>query len=292
MKRYQVKHRTTYQYKEEVSLGHNEARLIPRTLEHQFVKKTSVKITPQPEIYEERKDYYGNTVSYFSIEDSHKKLDVVAQSEIELNPRREVDLSKSLPWEDSKQSLYQDKHPNYLKARQFVFDSSKAYTHPAIQTFAKASFPSGRPLLEATMDLVYRIYDEFDFDPKATTISTPVETVLERKKGVCQDFAHLAISCLRSLGFAASYISGYLETLPPPGKPKLQGADASHAWFAIFCPYHGWVEFDPTNNQLPNFQYITLGWGRDYLDISPLKGIIFGGGKTTLSVAVDVIPQS
>jgi len=176
-----------------------------------------------------------------------------------------------------------------LDAKQYVLDSPMVTTTQELADYARASFLPGRPLVDVVSDLMQRIYTDFTYDPAFTTIATPLSTVLAHRRGVCQDFAHLAIGCLRSFGLSARYISGYVETLPEPGKPRLIGADASHAWFAVYLPGVGWLDFDPTNNKLPYDQHITLAWGRDYADVTPLKGIAFGGGQHTLSVSVDVL---
>jgi transglutaminase-like putative cysteine protease len=176
------------------------------------------------------------------------------------------------------------------EAYQFIFDSPYVTIWPAIRRFAAPSFSAGRPFLEAVQDLTERIYRTFTYDPTATSISTPLHDVLRHRRGVCQDFAHLEIACLRSQGLAARYVSGYLVTQPPPGQPRLRGADASHAWLSVYCPDLGWIEVDPTNNVFPGSGHIRVAFGRDYSDVSPIKGVVLGGGEHTLQVAVDVVP--
>jgi len=200
----------------------------------------------------------------------------------------EAGLLDSPPWEAVRERVAADTTTPGLEARDFVLPSAFVPPDDAVWDYARASFPPGRPLLEAVRDLTRRIHQEFRYDPGFTTIVTPLAEVLAHRRGVCQDFAHLQIACLRSLGLPARYVSGYLETLPPPGKAKLQGADASHAWVSVYDPEQGWTDFDPTNDQLVGEQHITTAWGRDYGDVTPLKGIIFGGGEHTLEVAVDV----
>jgi transglutaminase-like putative cysteine protease len=174
--------------------------------------------------------------------------------------------------------------------QEFVFPSSLIRRLPALGDYAAGSFVAGRPLLEAIMDLTRRIHGDLKFDPKATTVATPLEQVIRNGRGVCQDFAHFQIGCLRAIGLPARYVSGYLETLPPPGKPKLVGADASHAWVQAFVPPVGWIDIDPTNNLIASDRYITVARGRDFDDVSPIRGVIVGGGKHELSVGVDVTP--
>jgi transglutaminase-like putative cysteine protease len=285
---YKVTHKTHYKYKEKVALGHNEAHLIPRELPYQHCVEHQLTVRPAPMVCVQREDYFGNSLAYFSLEKPHKELQVIGYSVVEVTPRKDVALQDSLPWEDVRHLLRTEKEARFIKAREFVFNSPHAYAHSGVEHFAQSCFTPGRPLLEVVMDLTHQIFESCEFDPHATTVSTPVETVAKKRKGVCQDFAHLAISCLRSYGLAAMYVSGYLETLPPPGQPKLQGSDASHAWISVYSPQQGWIDFDPTNNKRPISQYITLAWGRDYSDVTPLKGIIFGGGKMNLSVAVDM----
>ena len=169
-------------------------------------------------------------------------------------------------------------------------DSPFVAVRPAFREYAEPSFLPGRPLLEAVADLNERIYREFKYDPHFTTVATPLDEVLSERRGVCQDFAHLAIACLRSLGLAARYVSGYILTVPPPGRPRLVGADASHAWLSVFVPGLGWADFDPTNDLLPDLQHVTLAWGRDFSDISPLRGVILGGGEQKIDVRVTVEP--
>jgi len=183
----------------------------------------------------------------------------------------------------------QDQTLEILDARQYVLDSPMVTITPELADYAQSSFTANRALVDVVHDLMQRIYKDFTYDPAFTTIATPLSEVLSFRRGVCQDFAHLAIACLRAYGMAARYISGYVETLPEPGKPRLVGADASHAWFSVFIPGTGWLDFDPTNNTVPLDQHITLAWGRDYADVTPLKGIAFGGGQHTLSVSVDVL---
>jgi len=286
--RYRVRHQTRYRYAEAVSLCHNEAYLLPRSCLRQRCLRSSLKIKPGPALVREREDFFGNRVSYFAVQSRHDRLQVTADSEVEVWPLREAALFGSPPWETVRDQVAADISPAGLEARDFMLASAFTPLDGAIRDFARPSFARGRPLLEAVRELTERIHLEFTYEPGFTTIVTPLAEVLAHRRGVCQDFAHLQIACLRSLGLPARYVSGYLETLPPPGQTKLQGADASHAWIAVYDPEQGWTDFDPTNDQLVGEQHITTAWGRDYGDVTPLKGIIFGGGKHTLEVAVDV----
>ena len=192
------------------------------------------------------------------------------------------------PWESVRALLEQDHSPPGLEARQFVYDSHYVKASPALAAYAAPSFPANRPVLEAARDLTRRIHQDFQYDPKATTVATPIQEVLEHRRGVCQDFAHLQIGCLRALGLSARYISGYLRTVPPPGQERLVGVDASHAWLSVYCPGWGWVDLDPTNDLIPSDGHLVLAWGRDYDDVSPVKGVNLGGGRHSVIVGVDV----
>lgn len=287
--KYRLIHTTHYEYNESVSLCHNEAHLVPRLTSFQKVVHNQLVINPPPSLQRERVDFFGNPTTYFSIQFPHKQLSVTSESEVHLQEST-YDLEKSPSWEQVQTILNSDStNPSLLDAREFTFDSPFVAVTDELHAYALPSFPAGRSILDATNDLMNRVFTEFVYDPNFTTIITPLTDVLAHKRGVCQDFAHLMIGCIRSMGLAARYVSGYLETLPPPGQEKLQGSDASHAWLAVFVPELGWVDFDPTNNKIPNNQHITTAWGRDYSDVTPLKGIIFGGGDNVLSVSVDVL---
>lgn len=286
---YAVTHHTLYRYSSSVAQCHNEARLTPRDTPWQRCPISRVQINPPPAMTAERLDFFGNRVTYFAIQDIHQALEVTAVSEVSVDPRPVPELESTPPWEAVAGSLGRGPDEETIEARQFALESP--YVNccaEALRDYARDSFAAGRPLLAAAWDLTRRIYRDFTYDPKFTTLATPLQEVLDNRRGVCQDYAHLAIGCLRALGLAARYMSGYLENLPAPGRPRLTGADASHAWLAVYCPGHGWIEFDPTNNCLPGVQHITLAWGRDYGDVAPLKGVMVGGGSHTLDVAVKV----
>ena len=307
--KYRITHTTYYNYSQAVELCQNEARLQPRDFWRQQCQSSHFEISPEPFDFHERLDYFGNHVAYFAIQKAHTQLVVTAISEVTIFPEQHTfDLFNQITWEQarnllqetpttmqvqsqSQQSQFQlqSQTLDMLDARQYLIDSPMVTCSIDIQNYAQASFLANRPLVDVVRDLMQRIYSDFTYDPTFTTIATPLSEVLTHRRGVCQDFAHLAIACLRSFGIAARYVSGYVETRPQAGKPRIVGADASHAWFAVYIPGIGWLDFDPTNNTVPLDQHITLAWGRDYADVTPLKGIAFGGGQHTLSVSVDVL---
>ncbi len=223
------------------------------------------------------------------MEMTHRTMTVSAESVIDRQPPK-IDMATNIPWESIAERLRHPSEQADAEAVQFVFDSRYSQASDEVLRFAEPSFPPGRSIVEATADLNRRIFDEFEYDPSATLISTPTLTVLQERRGVCQDFAHLQIACLRSLGLAARYVSGYLLTHPPAGQVKLVGSDASHAWISVYIGNNNWLDFDPTNNLMPSDEHITIGWGRDYADICPIQGVLIGGGHSTLTVSVDVAP--
>lgn len=290
--KYTITHRTLYHYSSGVALCHNEARLLPRQTPWQRCQPSRVAIKPRPALSAEREDFFGNRVLYFAIQDIHQRLEVKIVTDVEvLDTRPFNETSSSPPWQQVRRTLREDPDPEIIEARLFELDSRFVTLDPSFREYAQPSFSPGRPLLEAVADLNRRIFREFTYDPHFTTVATPLNEVLSQRRGVCQDFAHLAIACLRGLGLAARYVSGYLETLPPPGRPRLIGADASHAWLAVYVPGAGWAEFDPTNDCMPQERHVTLAWGRDYGDVAPLTGVMTGGGSHSLDVSVDVAPQ-
>jgi transglutaminase-like putative cysteine protease len=288
--KYRVTHQTTYKYSKDVSLCHNVAHLLPRSTSNQKCEISELKITPLPRVINEWLDIFGNRQASFSIEKPHQKLVVTAISDVEITPSDSLlDNAFPITWEDAVEHLQRTKNEDSVDAQMFLFESEYIEFNDDIKSFSDTSFTPKRSLLDAVEDLMHRIYKEFEYDPHFSSIATPLEDVIRHKKGVCQDFAHLAIACLRMQGIAARYVSGYIETIPPEGKEKLIGADASHAWFSVYVPHLGWVDFDPTNAKIPDEQHITVAWGRDYADVAPLKGVIFGGGnKNVLDVSVDV----
>jgi len=297
--RYHVIHETSYSYDSPVSLSRQHLHLTPRDCPWQSCIAHRISIDPEPTLSLSRLDHFGNPVRQFAIEAPHSTLVVRAESTIEVRPHLPggglaTVLPPSSPWESVSAALAYGATPVRLEANNFLFESPYVRVKREFAAYASPSFPPNRPLLEAVKALMSRIHAEFEFDPEATTVSTPVIKVLENKRGVCQDFAHLMLACLRSLGLAARYVSGYLLTRPPPGQPRLIGADASHAWVSVYCPDGKgggrWVDFDPTNDVLPDTQHITLAWGRDFGDVSPLRGVILGGDAHELDVAVTVTP--
>jgi len=287
---YRIAHRTTYKYKYPVSVGNHVACLTPRSLSNHQVTRSELHIQPAPATRTERVDYFGNLLCFFTVQEPHKELVVEARSEVVVEESATSWPQPSLPWEEAVRSLPDDLSSEGLEAYQFGFESPRIRMRPEFAAYARQSFTPGRPMQEALLDLTARIHKDFRFDSKVTTVRTPTEEVFRKRRGVCQDFAHLQIACLRSLNLAARYISGYLRTYPPPGQPRLVGADASHAWVSAYCPGAGWLDMDPTNNLVPSNGHVTLAWGRDYGDVSPLRGLILGGGAHTLKVAVDMEP--
>jgi transglutaminase-like putative cysteine protease len=287
--KYAITHKTTYTYFEPVSLCHNIVKLVPRATDNQFCEKTTVNIYPPPAMLDEYEDFFGNKVIYFSIEKEHSQLILSVTSEIGklFLPEREINSGSPATLEEVKQELLGFKTvPNEI--RQYIFETPMTAWDEKIKAYALQSFIAGRPVFDAAMELMQRIYTDFAFKPGFTTIATPLAVVMQQRKGVCQDFAHFAIACVRSVGLAARYVSGYIETISPAGAEKLIGADASHAWFSVYISNRGWIDFDPTNNVLPTHQHVTIGWGRDYADIAPFKGIILSSGLHELTVSVDV----
>jgi len=286
---YRVTHTTTYDYSQQVTLCHNLAHLIPRSSPRQLCQETNLTITPTPAVVNSIIDYFGNPVTFFTVQEPHRRLVIRAEhtTEVQVFPPPEPHYTP--PWESVRDRLHLDRSAESLDAYQYVFDSPYIRSSSELTQYAEPSFRPGRPILEAVLDLTARIHCEFAYDPKATTLTTTLNEVLAGKRGVCQDFAHLEIGCLRSLGLAARYVSGYLLTQPPFGRERLIGSDASHAWISVFCPGSGWIDVDPTNNTVSLDEHILLAWGRDYDDVSPIKGVILGGGKHEVKVAVDVV---
>ena len=286
---YKISHKTTYRYRHPVSMGNHVACLTPRSLPRHRVLSHHLRIYP-PAKLTERTDYFGNQLSFFTIQRSHQRLVVEARSEVILDERDKPSLRESPAWEKAAELTRENHDRESLDASQFVFESPRIRPSAQLAAYALQSFTPGRQFVSALLDLTDRIYRDFKFDAKATSVRTSTEEVFRKRRGVCQDFAHLQIACLRSLSLPARYVSGYLRTYPPPGRPRLIGADASHAWISAYCPNVGWLDVDPTNNLMPNYNHVTLGWGRDYGDVSPLRGLILGGRDHTLKVNVDVEP--
>lgn len=286
---YRIVHQTRYLYHEPVSRCYNVARLMPRILPYQAVEASELAIIPGETDSREQSDFFGNRVNYFSIHRLHDSLTVTATTQVQIRPEKRIgDRYEDLSWHQVRERMLTDRDPDTLDARQFLMASPLVQLAPELSVFAAQSFPDNGGLLDGVFHLMHQIHTEFEYVPGFTTITTPMDELYQYRRGVCQDFAHFAIGCLRVMGFAARYVSGYIETMPAEGKSRLRGADASHAWFAVYVPDRGWVDFDPTNDSIPKDQHITVAWGRDYSDVTPLKGIIFSSGSHELSVAVDV----
>lgn len=286
--RYRVSHNTTYSYEDFVSISHNEARLTPRRTARQSTTRTQFLIEPVPAELVTESDYFGNVVSFFSIEESHARLAVTAVSEVEVSGDPPPDGPNSPPWETVRERVPGDHSRAGLEALGYTFDSPFVRQSDDAVAYARQSFTEGRPIIEAAAELTRRIHADFRYEQGSTSIATPVSEVLRARRGVCQDFAHLEIAMLRGLGLPVRYVSGYVRTRPKDGRPELVGGDASHAWLAVYAGDLGYVDLDPTNGSLPVDEHVTLAWGRDFGDVSPLKGVILGGGRHSLAVNVEV----
>jgi transglutaminase-like putative cysteine protease len=279
-------HTTTYTYSEPVSLCQSEVHLAPRATALQSVMSHELAVVPKPDLSTARQDYFGNETIYFSIDEPHQHLSIVAASVIELRRAEPIHPGLTPPWEQVREAVRRHDSADAFEALQFVFESPRIVVGPEFAAYARRSFPAGRPLLEGALELCRRINREFDYDQRATTVTTPVGEVLRSRHGVCQDFAHVMIAALRSLGLPARYVSGYLRS----GDGAI-GAQASHAWASVFCLGFGWLDFDPTNDVMAiGDQHITVAWGRDYSDVTPVKGVALGGGEQVIDVKVQVIP--
>ena len=294
--RYHILHDTIYRYDQPVGESRQIIRLTPRELPWQHALAHRLDVVPEPSRSVDYLDGFGNPVRAIHLESEHDHLMIRAESWVELLPRNIPPPTQTPVWEQVRELLvyHADQRfaPDALQATAFKFESTHVRVKREFAEYAQPVFSPGRPLLDAVMALMGKIHSEFTFDAEATDVSTPVTDVLANRRGVCQDFSHLMISCLRSMGLAARYVSGYILTRPPPGKPRLVGADATHAWVSVFCPGLGWVDFDPTNNLCPNLEHVTVGWGRDFADVSPLRGVILGGGGHEPEIAVTVVPET
>jgi len=285
---FRITHITDYKYSDPVDLSWNKACLLPRETPRQHCLSSQLKITPEPVAVRERLDSFGNRLHYFALQKPHPELVVQAVSEVAVIPAPAIVSLHNAPWEDVRAQLAKPGAVDVLEALPFLHESALVQGLPPLADYARSSFAAGRSLVAAADELMQRIFQDFKYDPSATNIATPGAEIMAKRHGVCQDFAHLGVGCLRALGLAARYVSGYIETLPPPGQERLIGADASHAWFSVYCGADGWVDFDPTNNQIASEQHVTLAWGRDFSDVSPLRGVALGGGEHSVSVSVDV----
>ena len=290
--RLSITHETQYRYSSPVVLSQQLLHLTPRALPWQRCDAHEISVEPTANEITEREDYYGNRTASLVIAVPHPALVVRAASTVSVEPRARAALAAPrVSWEAVRARLSALDAPPLVEPAEFLFDSPHVERSRELADYAVKSFTARRAILESALDLARRIHKDFKFDRTATSVSTPLKQVLKQRSGVCQDFAHLMIGCLRSIGLAARYVSGYLLTAPPPGRPRLIGADASHAWASLYCGERvGWIDIDPTNNCIVDDAHVTLGWGRDFADVTPMRGVILGGGTQTLSVRVTVSP--
>ena len=285
---YHVRHETRFHYSVPATSSIHLLKLKPQTLPSQECMDFEMVVLPKGGSVREYRDYFGNHCHFLELGEIHSEFSVRSHSAVSVRLPYCPDLSETPAWNMVRRQILRGAVTGDGRPEEFVVPSSMVKVAPAIKEFSLNFFRPGRGILDAAMALNSYIYEHFEFDPTATELSTPVEEVLRIKRGVCQDFAHLAIACFRSLDLPARYISGYIETEAPPGHRKLMGVDASHAWFAFFCPGIGWIELDPTNGCIPSMRHIKIGYGRDYADVSPVSGILIGGGARTMEVLVDV----
>lgn len=286
--KYRVTHTTTYQYSETVRRAYSQARLSPRDGDGQQCLQHRLTVLPGAEDYRERADYFGNRTAYFVLQTPHDTLQVTATSDVEVTvPAPDLAVYPPITWEQARAELGAAR-PIQVEPFDLSLPTPATAATAEIDAYTATSFSPGRGLVEAVLELMHRIHTDFTYQSGVTDVSTPLSQVMTHRSGVCQDFAHLLIACLRSRGLAARYVSGYLETLPPPGQAKLRGADASHAWAAALVPGYGWLDLDPTNDSVPGGRHITTAWGRDYFDVAPLQGVLYGGGSHELEVSVDM----
>jgi transglutaminase-like putative cysteine protease len=289
--RYRIIHRTEYSYQIMVTLSQQYLHLTPRDFRYQHTLTHRIDIDPLQDEQLARQDYFGNSTLHVTLTTPHQSLRVNVESTVELYARpTPADIAVSAAWENLQQQIRQPQRILPPETMQTLYNSPHIACSNTLRDYALQSFTPNRPLLEAALDLTQRIHRDFEFDSNATDISTPLDQVWAGRRGVCQDFAHWMIGCLRSIGLPARYVSGYILTHPQEGQPRLIGADASHAWVSVYSPEFGWVDFDPTNHCLVQHEHITLGWGRDFSDVSPLRGVVLGGGEQILGVSVTVAP--
>lgn len=287
--KYRITHTTKYKYAGTVPIGYNRVYLTPRNFPGQECLRSQLSVEPVPAVFGQRsRDFYGNEVVFFTVQEQHNVLEITARSEVRLNPVLIVDPASTAPWEEALRLVREGRDPDTFDALQFTFPAETVAVSAALRDYARESFAPGTPVLAAAAGLMTRIYKDFAYDPEATTVTTPVEEILEKRRGVCQDFAHLQIGCLRALGLPARYVSGYVAPRNSGSGQAYVGAQASHAWLSLYTPGAGWVDLDPTNNCLPSAEHITVAWGRNYDEVSPVRGVILGGGTQRLLVEVDV----
>lgn len=285
---FDVRHQTLYRYAEPVSQSHHVVHLAPRPHQRQRVIEHQLSVFPVPASRTDLTDYFGNPTSILFIEENHSVLSFLSMSVVDVAPAPYLHLSATSPWDSVARQLGTGPGPHDLDVVQYACASRYTELSAEIRDYAAQSFPPGRALLECVSDLTARIHADFIYDTTATEVATQVSEVLNMRRGVCQDFAHLQLACLRVFGLPGRYVSGYLLTRPPEGQERLAGADASHAWVSVWAPETGWVDFDPTNNLIVSEEHITIAYGRDFGDVSPISGVILGGGEHTVEVAVEV----
>jgi transglutaminase-like putative cysteine protease len=285
---YDIVHVTDYDYQGAVSVSHHLLRLEPRQTARQRCLRHEFRIFPEPSVLTSHGDYFGNRAHFIAVERPHGSLSITSRARVAVSPAFLPDASETPAWETVRTRCRADRTRAALEANEYTHASPLVPTAPEFADYALGSFLPSRPIFEALSDLMARLQADFRFDPTATTVSTPLAEFHRNRRGVCQDFAHFLIACLRSIGLPARYVSGYLETDPPPGLPKLRGVDASHAWVSLFCPGIGWIDADPTNNCYASLRHLSIGWGRDYGDIAPVRGVLIGGTQQILRVSVDV----
>jgi transglutaminase-like putative cysteine protease len=290
VRHYRVRHVTRYRYQPSVELSQHLLHLEPRPLPGRQQARWSLAVEPTPSVTAKHLDCFGNPVTYLAIQEPHDALTLTSDLAIEVRAAAAVDLAATPSWESLRAALAAAAAGAAVEAAEFAHESSRVPLVDELLGYAVPSFPAGRPIGLAARDLALRIHDDFVFDPAATTVATPLGEVLATRRGVCQDLAHVGIGALRALGLAARYVSGYLRTHPPPGRPRLRGSDMSHAWISVWCGGGLWLDLDPTNDKTTPLDYVTVAWGRDFGDVSPARGILFGGGSHTLDVMVDVEP--
>jgi len=291
VERYTVEHDTRYTYRTPVAQSWQLAHLTPRALPWQRVLAHELRIEPRPDERRDGFDSFGNAVTHFSLHAAHESLEVAMRCVVEVGARPSSEAAAPIAWEAVRDAVRAEPAQDCLLPARMTEPTRLVPSFDAAGLYAADSFARGRDWLEATSDLMNRIHADFEFEPGSTTVSTSIDEVLYQRSGVCQDFAHLMLGCLRGHGLPARYMSGYLLTDPPPGRARLLGADASHAWVAAYAPDHGWIEFDPTNDRIPDQRYITLAWGADFADAVPLRGVLLGGRSQRMSVEVSVIPE-
>ncbi|MEO0362189.1 MAG: transglutaminase family protein [Pseudomonadota bacterium] len=285
---YDVRHRTTYRYGGVVTRSDHRLSLAPRSTPHQQVRSFSLDVTPNVARLSPQLDYFGNAIHFLAVEEPHEVLTVEARSRVDVAGAPDPIGFDTV--EMVVEAAARPSSPEALEAAEFAFSSPYTKADDAIEDFARAVFAPDRPVMEAARELTARIHDGFAYDPAATDAATTGIDAFVKRAGVCQDFSHIFLAACRSVGLPARYVSGYILTRPPEGRERLVGADASHAWVAVWSPVAGWVDFDPTNDMIPTEEHITTAWGLDYADVSPIRGVVLGGGDHLIDLAVDVTP--